>query len=73
LAAAGYLVSYMSSYLLERNWLQICLMGEIWEADLRSLVEALRSAIAEPISREPSAVPQATWRTANLPALRDAQ
>ena len=73
LAAAGYLLSYMSSYLVEQNWLQICLMGEILEADLRCLVEALRGAIAEPISRAPSAVPQATWRTSDLPALREAQ
>lgn len=58
LAAAGYLLSYMSGYLLERNWLQICLMGEIFETDLRALVEALRGAIVEPMSREPSATPR---------------
>jgi len=73
LAAAGYLLSYMSSYLLARNWLQICLMGEILEADLRDLVEALHGAIAKPISRAPSAVPQATWQTSKLPTLREAQ
>ncbi len=28
LRAAGYLVSFNSEYLLARNWLQICLMGE---------------------------------------------
>ena len=55
LAEAGYLLSYLSGYLLERNWLQICLMGEILETDLRSLVEALRSAIADSISPEPTA------------------
>ncbi len=53
LAAAGYLLSYMSSYLLERNWLQICLMGEISEPDLRSLVETLRHGIME---QSPSAI-----------------
>lgn len=44
---AGYFLSYLSSYLLERNWLQICLMGELSEHQLRSLVEALRRAITE--------------------------
>jgi aspartate aminotransferase-like enzyme len=73
LAAAGYLLSYMSGYLLKRNWLQICLMGEILEADLRDLVEELRGEIMHPILRAPSAVPRATWRTSNLPALREAQ
>ena len=55
LATAGYLLSYMSGYLLERNWLQICLMGEILEAELRSLVGQLRSAIVDPMPREPNA------------------
>lgn len=32
LRAAGYLVSFNSEYLLARNWLQICLMGE-WSSD----------------------------------------
>lgn len=48
---AGYLLNYMSSYLLERNWLQICLMGELSELKLRSLVEVLRRAITEQSSR----------------------
>lgn len=29
LAREGYLVSYMSEYLLKRNWIQICLFGEV--------------------------------------------
>lgn len=29
LARMGYLISYMSEYLLSRNWIQICLFGEI--------------------------------------------
>ncbi len=48
---AGYFLSYMSGYLLERNWLQICLMGELSEPELRSLVEVLRRAITEQSSR----------------------
>jgi len=43
---AGYLLSYMSGYLLERNWVQVCLMGEVSEPELRSLLKELRLAIA---------------------------
>jgi aspartate aminotransferase-like enzyme len=32
LAAAGVLLSYRSDYLLERNWVQICLMGQYDQA-----------------------------------------
>jgi len=32
LQKAGYLLSYKSEYLLKRNWIQICLMGE-WSYD----------------------------------------
>jgi aspartate aminotransferase-like enzyme len=48
LAAAGYLLSYQSGYLLERNWLQICLMGEVQEPELKSLVAELRRASSRP-------------------------
>ncbi len=37
----GILVSYESGYLVERNWLQICLMGETRRAGLRHLLTAL--------------------------------
>lgn len=40
--AAGYLLSYQSGYLLRRNWVQICLMGECADEQLEPLVEALR-------------------------------
>lgn len=54
LEQAGYLLSYRSGYLLERNWLQICLMGEVSEPQLRSLVEALRRLLtAPPLSDTP--------------------
>ncbi len=39
---AGYLLSYRSGYLLKRNWLQICLMGESSQARLRPVLEMLR-------------------------------
>ena len=46
LRAAGYLLSYQSRYLLERNWLQICLMGE-WEREqIAPLLALLRAATA---------------------------
>lgn len=38
---AGYLLSTNSTYLRERNWLQICLMGECTRTDVNSLIDAL--------------------------------
>lgn len=43
LQKAGYLLSYRSDYLLKRNWIQICLMGEFSQESLVSLLEVLRS------------------------------
>ena len=37
LRQAGYLLSYNSGYLLQRNWIQICLMGEWSRANLETL------------------------------------
>jgi len=37
----GLLLSYESGYLIERNWLQICLMGEARRAALLTLLAAL--------------------------------
>ncbi len=37
----GFLVSYRSRYLLDRNWIQICLMGPVHRRDLRVLVQTL--------------------------------
>jgi aspartate aminotransferase-like enzyme len=45
LKAAGFLVSYESRYLLERNWLQVCLMGTLSKSRLRGLVETLESIL----------------------------
>lgn len=39
----GYLVSYRSGYLLARNWMQICLMGECNQHLLDPLLTALQS------------------------------
>jgi aspartate aminotransferase-like enzyme len=38
---AGYLLSYGSEYLLRRNWLQICLMGDYTRQDLEGLIVEL--------------------------------
>ncbi len=40
---AGYLLSYGSEYLLRRNWIQICLMGEYSRDDLMGMLAALRA------------------------------
>lgn len=37
----GFLISYQSLYLRQRNWIQICLMSEITKLQLRSFVDAL--------------------------------
>ena len=41
---AGHLLSYRSGYLLERNWVQIALMGEVQREQLEALLAALGSA-----------------------------
>lgn len=40
----GYLISYESNYLLHRNWIQICLMGDIKREQLADLARIYRSA-----------------------------
>jgi len=42
LAEAGCLVSYQSDYLLKRNWIQICLMGEYTRPMLDALMLLMR-------------------------------
>ena len=42
LARRGFAVSYRSCYLLERNWLQIAIMGECSRHKLEPLLTALR-------------------------------
>jgi aspartate aminotransferase-like enzyme len=41
LARMGYLISYMSEYLLSRNWVQICLLGEIKKPEIEALPEII--------------------------------
>ncbi len=49
LERAGFLVSYMSEYLLARNWIQICMMGECTKENLEALLDriALECGVAE--------------------------
>jgi len=44
----GYLLSYKSRYLLERNLIQICLMGNHSEKDLPSLLSILARCVLTP-------------------------
>jgi aspartate aminotransferase-like enzyme len=43
LRGAGYLLSYNSAYLLRRNWIQICLMGE-WSMENLEILAGLLAA-----------------------------
>jgi len=51
LEEAGYFLSYNSRYLLERNWLQICLMGECSREEIAPLVDLLEELCSP--KREP--------------------
>lgn len=41
LSRAGFLISYRSEYLLARNWIQVCLMGEVSTGAVNALLAAL--------------------------------
>ena len=42
----GYFISYRSSYLLERNWIQICLIGEHSQEDLTLFMATLKQILS---------------------------
>jgi aspartate aminotransferase-like enzyme/GNAT superfamily N-acetyltransferase len=46
LQRSGYLLSYGSEYLLQRNWIQICLMGEFTRDNIVGLLGELRRLCA---------------------------
>jgi aspartate aminotransferase-like enzyme len=48
LATRGFLVSYQSRYLVERNWIQICLMGDYRTDALPDLLSVLGHLLATP-------------------------
>lgn len=52
----GYLLSYRSSYLLKRNWLQICLMGEYDQKVIDSFPPIIASCWALDEDRERNCV-----------------
>ena len=41
LEAMGYVLSYNSSYLIDRNWIQVCLMGEISGEAVAALLDVM--------------------------------
>lgn len=45
LEAQGFYTSYASGYLRQRNWLQICLMGEVQRPQLERLMPALAAQL----------------------------
>ena len=45
LAELGFYTSYASSYLRERNWLQVCLMGEVSRPQLERLIPVLAAQL----------------------------
>ena len=51
---AGWLLSYESGYLCERNWLQVCLMGHYTPEALRAFPVALDRVAAAPSAAPPS-------------------
>ncbi len=55
---AGWLISFESGYLCERNWLQVCLMGHYTPEALRAFPAALdRCADGAAVKRPPQAAP----------------
>jgi aspartate aminotransferase-like enzyme len=50
LQAAGLLVSYQSEYLLKRNWIQVCMMGECSRQSLVALLAELRKVAGNAIT-----------------------
>jgi len=54
---SGYLISYNSEYLVKRNWVQICLMGDCAKEKLVSMLNALnRVCLRRSLSQPPSAI-----------------
>jgi aspartate aminotransferase-like enzyme/predicted N-acetyltransferase YhbS len=48
LERAGWIVAARSRHLLERNWLQLCLMGEVCARDLDGLADTLANLVHHP-------------------------
>jgi aspartate aminotransferase-like enzyme/GNAT superfamily N-acetyltransferase len=48
LERAGFLLSYRSQYLVDRNWIQACLMGAVTEGDVAALLDTI-AGTASPV------------------------
>ena len=55
LKESGFLLSYNSDYLRGKNWIQICLMGEIAREKVVALAGALTRVCFKPTSLQPAA------------------
>jgi aspartate aminotransferase-like enzyme len=44
---SGYALSYRSKYLLDKNWIQICLMGECSRESIKPLLQTLQQYVSE--------------------------
>ena len=57
----GIDIAWQSQYLRERNWLQICLMGELDETALRQLPAAIAAHVERLAARTPRAASGLRW------------
>jgi aspartate aminotransferase-like enzyme len=57
LEEAGYFLSYKSKYLLKRNWIQICLMGECSKEKMVPLMDLLKQFCHRGLSPSQSMAP----------------
>lgn len=48
LETRGFLLSYNSEYLVKRNWMQICLMGQCSQEEIAPLLDLLTALTAQP-------------------------
>jgi aspartate aminotransferase-like enzyme len=67
LQKAGYLLSYNSDYLRQRNWIQICMMGEYSPESLESLTTWLARNAAPAPEAAPARVMIAEWPRPSFP------
>ncbi|HVV73271.1 MAG TPA: hypothetical protein VHI52_17500, partial [Verrucomicrobiae bacterium] len=51
---AGYLLSFNSTYLRQRNWVQICLMSDCSKEKLVALLNALKRICSRARTKEPA-------------------
>jgi hypothetical protein len=65
LREAGWLISFESGYLCERNWLQVCLMGHYTPEALRAFPAVLDRCVGTAaVARPPQAAPPGEFSVA---------